>query len=134
MDESLNYLSQHLSDVEFNFDHKQFTGHFKVKAFHLVCIDEEEDEENKFSQQDDQQNDKKLKKRKVNIDFPVLSETAGSRYGICGVLTLRRRHLFSLMAPRQPKNPVTMTMLPRVMMRLAAESDGKEGERVAKLP
>lgn len=55
-------------------------------------------------------------------------------HGKCSVLTLRRRHLFSLMAPRQPKNPVTMTMLPRVMMRLAAESDGKEGDRVAKLP
>lgn len=42
--------------------------------------------------------------------------------------------MFSLMAPRQPKNPVTMTTLPRVIMRLAAENDGKEGERVAKLP
>lgn len=56
------------------------------------------------------------------------------RDGNCGALTLSRRHLFSLMAPRQPKNPVTMTMLPSVMMRLAAESDGKEGESVAKLP
>lgn len=50
------------------------------------------------------------------------------------VLTLSRRHLFSLMAPRHPRKPVTMTTLPRVMMRLAAESDGKEGDRVAKLP
>lgn len=49
-------------------------------------------------------------------------------------LTLSSRHLFSLMAPRHPRKPVTMTTLPRVMMRLAAESDGKEGDRVAKLP
>lgn len=38
------------------------------------------------------------------------------------------------MAPRHPRKPVTMTTLPRVMMRLAAESDGKEGDKVAKLP
>lgn len=54
--------------------------------------------------------------------------------GYCSTLTLNSRHLFSLMAPRQPRNPVTMTTVPRVMMRLAAESDGKEGDRVAKLP
>lgn len=54
--------------------------------------------------------------------------------GYCSPLTLNSRHLFSLMAPRQPRNPVTMTTVPRVMMRLAAESDGKEGDRVAKLP
>lgn len=54
--------------VEFNFDrHQQFTGHFKVKLFYLVCVDEEEDEENKFSQQDDQQNNEKLKERKVLV-------------------------------------------------------------------
>lgn len=102
--------------------------------FYLVCVDEEEDEENKFSQQDDQQNNEKLKKRKVNVWVTVLPKTVARHYGNCSVRTLRRRHLFSLMAPRQPKNPVTMTILPRVMMRLAAESDGKEGERVAKLP
>lgn len=49
-------------------------------------------------------------------------------------LTLRRRHLFSLMAPRQPRNPVTMTMVPMAMTRLAADSEGKLGEKVAKLP
>ena len=49
-------------------------------------------------------------------------------------LTLRRRHLFSLMAPRQPRKPVTMTMVPMAMTRLAADSDGKLGEKVAKLP
>ena len=38
------------------------------------------------------------------------------------------------MAPRQPRKPVTMTMAPIAMTRLAAESDGKEGEKVAKLP
>lgn len=54
--------------------------------------------------------------------------------GCCSILTLSSRHLFSLMAPRQPRNPVTMTTVPRVMMTLAAESDGKEGDRVAKLP
>lgn len=54
--------------------------------------------------------------------------------GYCSALTLSNRHLFSLMAPRQPKKPVTMTTVPRVMMRLAAESEGKEGDRVAKLP
>lgn len=53
----------------------------------------------------------------------------------CGVqLTLRRRHLFSLMAPRQPRKPVTMTMVPMAMTRLAADSEGKLGEKVAKLP
>lgn len=50
------------------------------------------------------------------------------------ILTLSSRHLFSLMAPRQPRKPVTMTTVPRLMMRLAAESDGKEGDSVAKLP
>lgn len=49
-------------------------------------------------------------------------------------LTLSNRHLFSLMAPMQPRKPVTMTMEPRMMTRLAAESEGKEGENVAKLP
>lgn len=49
-------------------------------------------------------------------------------------LTLRRRHLFSLMAPRQPRKPVTMTMVPMAMTRLAADSEGKLGEKVAKLP
>lgn len=49
-------------------------------------------------------------------------------------LTLSSRHLFSLMEPRHPRKPVTMTTLPSVMMRLAAESDGKEGDKVAKLP
>lgn len=50
------------------------------------------------------------------------------------VLTLSSRHLFSLIAPRQPRKPVTMTTMPRVMMRLAAESDGNEGDSTAKLP
>lgn len=49
-------------------------------------------------------------------------------------LTLSNRHLFSLMAPRQPRKPVTMTTEPKVMTRLAAEREGKEGENVAKLP
>lgn len=55
-------------------------------------------------------------------------------YKVRDVLTLRSRHLFSLMAPRQPRNPVTMTMAPIAMTRLAAEREGKEGEKVAKLP
>ncbi len=49
-------------------------------------------------------------------------------------LTLSNRHLFSLMAPRQPRKPVTMMTEPKVMTRLAAEREGKEGEKVAKLP
>lgn len=49
-------------------------------------------------------------------------------------LTLRSKHLFSLMAPRQPRKPVTMTMVPMAMTRLAADSEGKLGEKVAKLP
>lgn len=54
--------------------------------------------------------------------------------GVWIQLTLRRRHLFSLMAPRQPRKPVTMTMVPMAMTRLAADSEGKLGEKVAKLP
>lgn len=42
--------------------------------------------------------------------------------------------MFSLMAPRQPRKPVTMTMVPIAMTRLAADSEGKLGEKVAKLP
>lgn len=42
--------------------------------------------------------------------------------------------MFSLIAPRQPRKPVTMTTVPMVMTRLAAESDGKLGENVAKFP
>lgn len=38
------------------------------------------------------------------------------------------------MAPRQPRKPVTMTMAPMPMTMLAADSAGKEGEKVAKLP
>lgn len=38
------------------------------------------------------------------------------------------------MAPRQPRKPVTMTTVPMVMTRLAAEREGKDGENVAKLP
>lgn len=57
-----------------------------------------------------------------------------SVYGVRDILTLRSRHLFSLMAPRQPRKPVTMTMAPIAMIRLAAEREGKEGENVAKLP
>lgn len=49
-------------------------------------------------------------------------------------LTLSNKHLFSLMAPRQPRKPVTMTTEPRVMTRFAAEREGKDGENVAKLP
>lgn len=49
-------------------------------------------------------------------------------------LTLRSRHLFSLMAPKQPRKPVTMTMAPMAMTMLAADSAGNEGEKVAKLP
>lgn len=49
-------------------------------------------------------------------------------------LTLSSRHLFSLMAPRQPRKPVTMTMAPMAMTMLAADSEGNEGEKVAKLP
>lgn len=55
-------------------------------------------------------------------------------WGMGVQLTLRRRHLFSLMAPRQPRKPVTMTMVPMAMTRLAADSEGKLGEKVAKLP
>lgn len=57
--------------LKFNFGQhkKKFTGHFKVKMFYLVCVDEEEDEENKFSQQDDQQNNEKLKKEKSMSDL-----------------------------------------------------------------
>lgn len=50
------------------------------------------------------------------------------------LLTFRSRHLFSLMAPRQPRKPVTMTIAPMAMTMLAADSEGNEGEKVAKLP
>lgn len=39
-----------------------------------------------------------------------------------------------MMAPRQPRKPVTMTMAPMAMTMLAADSEGNEGEKVAKLP
>lgn len=39
-----------------------------------------------------------------------------------------------MMAPKQPRKPVTMTMAPMAMTMLAADSEGKEGEKVAKLP
>lgn len=42
--------------------------------------------------------------------------------------------MFSLIAPRQPRKPVTMITVPMAMTRLAAESDGKLGENVAKFP
>lgn len=42
--------------------------------------------------------------------------------------------MFSLMAPKQPKKPVIMMMVPMAMTRLAADSEGKLGEKVAKLP
>lgn len=49
-------------------------------------------------------------------------------------LTVSRRHLFSLMAPMQPTKPMAITRVPVAMSRLAADSDGKEEDRVAKLP
>lgn len=39
-----------------------------------------------------------------------------------------------MIAPRQPRKPVTMMTVPKAMTRLAAESDGKLGENVAKFP
>lgn len=39
-----------------------------------------------------------------------------------------------MMAPRQPRKPVTITMVPMAMTRLAADNEGKLGEKVAKLP
>lgn len=39
-----------------------------------------------------------------------------------------------MMAPKQPRKPVTMTMAPMAMTMLAADSAGNEGEKVAKLP
>lgn len=50
------------------------------------------------------------------------------------ILTLSRRHLFSLMAPMQPTKPMIMTNVPVMISRLAADRDGKEEERVAKFP
>lgn len=50
------------------------------------------------------------------------------------ILTLSRRHLFSLMAPMQPTKPMIMTKVPVTISRLAADRDGKEEERVAKFP
>lgn len=49
-------------------------------------------------------------------------------------LTVSRRHLFSLMAPMQPTKPMAITKAPVTMSRLAADSDGKEEDRVAKFP
>lgn len=45
-----------------------------------------------------------------------------------------RRHLCSVTAPRHPMKPTTMITDPVTMKRLAAESDGKEMERVANFP
>lgn len=106
--------------------------------FHLVCVDEEEDEENELSQEDDQENDEKLwikvtRKEKFN-HLKMSYNDAWWVVGYRNIRTLSSRHLFSLMAPRQPRKPVTMMTVPRVMMRLAAESDGNEGDRVAKRP
>lgn len=39
-----------------------------------------------------------------------------------------------MIAPRQPRKPVTMMTVPKAMTRLAAERDGKLGENVAKFP
>lgn len=50
------------------------------------------------------------------------------------ILTISRRHLFSLMAPMQPTKPMIMTKVPVTISRLAADSDGKDEERVAKFP
>lgn len=69
------------------------------------------------------------------LSGPNVGKQSSGGLGGYGVqLTLRRRHLFSLMAPRQPRKPVTMTMVPMAMTRLAADSEGKLGEKVAKLP
>ena len=49
-------------------------------------------------------------------------------------LTLSSRGRLSLTAPMQPRQPITMTMAPTVMRRLAADREGREEERVAKFP
>lgn len=57
-----------------------------------------------------------------------------SKHCSSSILTLSRRHLFSLMAPMQPTKPMIMTNVPVTISRLAADRDGKEEERVAKFP
>lgn len=69
-----------------------------------------------------------------SLDSRLLSNRALRRFCMRIELTLRSRHLFSLMAPRQPRKPVTMTIAPMAMTMLAADSEGNEGEKVAKLP
>ncbi len=54
--------------------------------------------------------------------------------GVFGLLTLRSNVRFSLTAPTQPRQPISMMMLPMAMSRLAAESEGRDEESVAKFP
>jgi hypothetical protein len=50
------------------------------------------------------------------------------------ILTLSNSGRLSLTAPTQPRQPITMMMVPTTMSRLAAERDGRDEESVAKLP
>lgn len=50
------------------------------------------------------------------------------------ILTVSRRHLFSLIAPIHPTKPMIITKVPVMISRLAADREGKEEDRVAKFP
>lgn len=64
----------------------------------------------------------------------IAAASQDSKHCSSSILTLSRRHLFSLMAPMQPTKPMIMTNVPVTISRLAADRDGKEEERVAKFP
>lgn len=49
-------------------------------------------------------------------------------------LTVSNRGRLSLTAPTHPRQPITMMMVPTAMSRLAADSEGRDDDRVAKFP
>lgn len=58
----------------------------------------------------------------------------GVRNLSCKYLTVSSRGRLSLTAPTQPRQPITMMMVPTAMSRLAADREGRDDDRVAKFP
>lgn len=50
------------------------------------------------------------------------------------LLTVSSRGRLSLTAPTQPRQPITMMMVPTAMSKLAADKEGRDDDRVAKFP
>lgn len=69
---------------------------------------------------------------KYDIIATLCLKSAGESKTI--LLTVSSRGRLSLTAPTQPRQPITMMIVPTAMSRLAADREGRDDDRVAKFP